>query len=132
MAGDLNFITSSDEVWGLGELSDTLASFFRDLLKKNNLVDAQPSILVPTWHNDRSGVDGIQKRSDRFYATESLLDDTTRYRYWVVHPYILDHAPMIFQLDHGYNSVAYPFKFNPAFLIEESFGYLVRSEWSAI
>jgi hypothetical protein len=39
---------------------------------------------------------------------------------------------MIFQLDHGYNSVAYPFKFNPACLMEESFGDLVQSEWSDI
>jgi hypothetical protein len=34
MAGDLKFYTSIDEVWGVGALSDPLASFFRDLFKK--------------------------------------------------------------------------------------------------
>jgi hypothetical protein len=36
----------------------------------------------------------------------------------------------LFQLDYGYKPIAYPFKFNPALLKEESFGALVREVWS--
>jgi hypothetical protein len=46
-------------------------------------------------------------------------------------PFVSDHAPIVIQIDYGYNSVAYPFKFNPAFLQEESFCDLVHSFWGS-
>jgi hypothetical protein len=41
-----------------------------------------------------------------------------------------DHALVLFQLDYGIEFVSYPFKFNLVLLKEESFGELVREEWS--
>jgi hypothetical protein len=48
-------------------------------------------------------------------------------------PFILDHAPIIFQLDYGLKRIAYPYKFNPAHVCDESleillnlFGVLIR------
>jgi hypothetical protein len=35
----------------------------------------------------------FKKGWTRFMRMKALLDDTTRYRSWVVHPYISDHAP---------------------------------------
>jgi hypothetical protein len=69
IAGDINFTTSYDEVWGVGALTDPLAGFFRDLFVKNHLVDVHPADLVPTWRNGRSGVHRIQKWLDRVYAS---------------------------------------------------------------
>jgi endonuclease/exonuclease/phosphatase family metal-dependent hydrolase len=99
LVGDLNFTTSIDEVWGVEARSDPLAGFFRDLFQKNHLVDVQPSELVPTWRNGRSGEQNIQKRLDRVYVAEGLLVESTRFRSWVGHPYFSDHAPVFFQLN---------------------------------
>jgi hypothetical protein len=130
LAGDLNFSTSLDEVWGEVALSDPLAVFFKDLFANNHLVDVVPAELVPTWRNGRSGVDGIQKRLDRVYVSEAILNESARYRSWVELPFISDHAPVIFQLDYGFKPVAYPFKFNPVCLKDETFGDLVQAVWS--
>jgi hypothetical protein len=62
-------------------------------------------------------------------VAEYLLIDATRYRSWVELPFISDHAPIVLQLDYGYNLVAYPFKFNPSFLLEDSFCDLVQNYW---
>jgi len=59
------------------------------------------------------------------------LNDAAKYRSWVELPFILDHALVVLQLDYGYNLVAYPFKFNPEFLQEESFYDLVWAYWGS-
>jgi hypothetical protein len=66
IAGDLNFTTSSAEVWGHSALQDSLAGFFKSLFLKNSLVDVAPAEIVPTWRNGRSGVTVLQKDSTGF------------------------------------------------------------------
>jgi hypothetical protein len=132
LAGDLNFTTSSEEVWGVGALMDPLAGFFKELFAKNILVDIQPAELVPTWRNGRSEGQGILKHLDRFFVSSSLLGDTVRYRTWVELPFISDHAPVILQMEYGHKRIAYPYKFNPAHLRDESFRDIVKSVWCEI
>jgi len=74
-------------------------------------------------------VEEIHKRLDMAFVSESLLCDAVGYRSWVELPFVSDHAPVILQLDYGYKPVAYPFKFNPTCLQEESFCDLVRVVW---
>ena len=59
MAGDMNFTTSPEEVWGHSTQNDSLAGFFKTLFLKNSLVDLAPMESVPTWKNGRSGHDNI-------------------------------------------------------------------------
>jgi hypothetical protein len=106
--------------------------FFRNLFDKNNLVDVQPTDLVPTWRNGRSGTHSIQKWLDRVYASDGLLVNSARFRSWVVHPYFSDHSPVFLQIERGDFSVASPFKFNPTILGEATFGDLVKAEWSSV
>jgi hypothetical protein len=94
-------------------------------------VDIKPAVIMPTWRNGRRGREEIQKRLDRAYVSEDLLNDAAKYRSWVELPFISDHAPIVLQLDYGYKPVAYPFKFNPTFLQEESFCDLVRAYWNS-
>jgi hypothetical protein len=84
---------------------------------------------VPTWRNGRHGSQSIQKHLDRVFISASLLTDTVRYRSWVSFPFVSDHAPVFFQLDYGHNKIAYPYKFNPAHLGDESFRELVHTVW---
>jgi hypothetical protein len=49
IVGDMNFTTSTEEVWGQSTLVDSLAGFFKSLFIKNNLVDVVPVEVVPTW-----------------------------------------------------------------------------------
>ena len=132
LAGDLNFTINIEEVWGEGALPDPLAAYFRTLFGKSNLVDVQPAELVPTWRDRRTGTQNIQKRLDRMYVSEALLVDSVRYRSWVIHPFFSDHAPIIFQLEHGDIPIAFPFKFNHAVLSEATVGEIVRMEWRSV
>jgi hypothetical protein len=61
LAGDLNFTTSIEEVWGADAIIDPLGGYFTDLFAKNQLVDVQSAELVPTWRNGRLGSQSIQK-----------------------------------------------------------------------
>jgi len=49
LAGDLNLITSSDELWGLSAHLDSLVGFFNTLFHRNGLVDVAPPKKVATW-----------------------------------------------------------------------------------
>jgi hypothetical protein len=61
IAGDLNITISSDEVWGGSSQAGSLDGFFKDLFQSKNLIDIQPTKLVPTWRNGRTGNDAIAK-----------------------------------------------------------------------
>jgi hypothetical protein len=76
IAGDFNFTTGSDEVWGASALLDSQAVFFRDLFLRHHLIDVKPAEVVPTWRNCRMGTDNISKRLDRVYASDEFLNDS--------------------------------------------------------
>jgi endonuclease/exonuclease/phosphatase family metal-dependent hydrolase len=99
VAGDLNFTTRADEVWGASTHLDKLVGFFKDLFQENHLVDFLPDVLVPTWRNGRAGVDNIAKRLDRILVSENLLSEVGRFRSWVEYPFISDHAPVVAQFE---------------------------------
>jgi hypothetical protein len=93
------------------------------------LVDLALNVLVPTWRNNRAGDAFIAKRLDRILVAEGLLYAVGRYRSWVELPYISDHAPVIAQLDFTQSRVAYPFKLNPTWLVEQDFNQIVKEVW---
>jgi hypothetical protein len=130
IAGDLNFTTSSEEVWGLSTHVDSLAGYFKSLFIKNNLVDIVSAEVVPTWQNGRSGDDSIAKILDRFYVAEDLIASTLRYRTWVEFPFLSDHAPIFLEFGAGILAVAYPFKLNLDWMSDDSFVGMVRDVWS--
>jgi len=125
LVGDLNVSTNIEEVWGMSVNLDPLETLFKELFSKHNFVDVIPEELMPTCHNGRSRVAGIQKILDRVYTLEELLMDSTCYRSWVELLFIFDHMPVFFQLDYGVKPVAYPLKLNLLQIKEESFAILV-------
>jgi hypothetical protein len=130
IAGDMNLTTSTEEIWGEKARPDPLSIFFKQLFTKNNLVDLAPVEVLPTWRNGRSGTDGIEKHLDRFLVVDGLITSHCRIHAWVDLPYLLDHAPICLQLGEAGDGASYPFKFNPAWLREESFVQLVYSVWT--
>jgi hypothetical protein len=129
IAGDLNLTVSSGEVWGGSKCSGPLSNFFISLFNDHNLVDAHPDKLAPTWRNGRSGTDFIAKRLDRFLVSADLLMNTNLFRSVVVLPFVSDHAPILLQLDSTTHPKAYPFKFNPHWLLDNDFNSLVHELW---
>jgi hypothetical protein len=59
-------------------------------------VDIFPDEVVPTWQNGRKGADSIMKRLDKTFVVADLLRKFSRYRAWVAHPFISDHARSFF------------------------------------
>jgi hypothetical protein len=101
LGGDLNFTTSSREVWGEHARVDPLQLYFSQLIQVGGLVDVEPLKFLPTWRNGRKGHDYIAKRLDRFLVSEKLVSSGIRYRSWVCNVKISDHMPVILHLDKG-------------------------------
>jgi hypothetical protein len=130
IAGDLNLTTRPLEIWGEKAISDPLMSFFKQLFYKNSLTDLEPAELLPTWRNGRQGAASISKRLDRFLISEEVLSPSRSYRAWVNLPYLSDHAAICLQIALGRYGARQPFIFNPLWLKEDSFNFLVRSTWA--
>jgi hypothetical protein len=86
--------------------------------------------VVPTWQNGRSSAESIEKRLDRVYVAEDLIESTLRYRTWVEYPFLSDHAPFFLEFGVGIPTVAYPFKLNPTWIGDDSFVGMVRDVWN--
>jgi hypothetical protein len=109
---------------------DSLAAFFKELFIKNKLVDVVPAKVVPTWHNGRSGDDGIEKIIYQMYVVEDIIMSSMRYMTCLEYPYLTDHSLVFLQLGVGIPAVAHPFKLNPSWLREESFSIMVWEVWN--
>jgi hypothetical protein len=73
LAGDLNFTTGVDEVWGPTTHLDRHAIYFTDLIKDHMLVDLALELLVPTWRNGRVGVHALQKFGSHSRGGKSFI-----------------------------------------------------------
>jgi hypothetical protein len=126
IVGDLNIIFSMEEVWGGSTVSGSFDDYYRDLFISKRLIDIQPTKLVPTWRNGRSGLDAVARRLDRCIVSEDLLSVVGLYRSWVEFPYISDHAPVLLQLEIPPIYKAYPFKLNSHWLKDVTLWHLSK------
>jgi hypothetical protein len=116
LGGDLNFSTSSREIWGEHARLDPLSDYFSSLFSTTSLVDIFPGTISPTWRNGWLGSARISKRLDRFYINESLLEILPRCRSWVLNTFFSDHNPVCLQFDEQKEISCIPFKFNHSWL----------------
>jgi hypothetical protein len=130
ISSDMNFMTSSEEVWCLSAHVDSLVGYFKSLFINNNLVDIVSVEVVPTWRNGRSGNENIEKILDRFYVAEDLIAYTMRYRTLVEFPFLSNHAPIFLEFGARIPTVAYPFKLNPDWMSDGFFSGMVRDIWN--
>jgi hypothetical protein len=122
---------SANEVWGAKARPDPLVEYFKETFRDRGLVDIVPSAYAPTWRNGRGGSEGIAKILDIFFMSEDLVSLVGRYRTWVAHLYILDHAPIVLQIDDGQCKIAHPFKLNPIWLEEKGLCDIVHTVWNS-
>jgi hypothetical protein len=92
LVGYLKFTSGDDEAYGATTQLDNLVDYFKNLIQDHQLVDQIPDEVVPTWRNDRNGVEIIAKRPDRVLFSKILLIDVGRYRTWVDLPCVSNHA----------------------------------------
>ena len=94
------------------------------------MVDLAPHSPVPMWRNGRGGIEGINKRLDRFLAIVRLLPILNRFRTWT-HPFVISyHYPVCLEWDVLSSSHLYPFKFNQSWLLEKDFPMVVNTSWA--
>lgn len=74
LGGDLNFSIGFAESWGHNAQRDNLSDFFETIMEDHNLIDIPSSKLMPTWRNNKSWVDSLSRRPDRFLIKEELLN----------------------------------------------------------
>jgi hypothetical protein len=129
LGGDLNFSLGLSEVWGLHARVDPLAGYFGQKLVDCKLIDLEPTLLKPTWRNNRVGEDGVAKRMDHFLIADSFLEKQLTMKQWIGSGGISDHYPIFFEFRQGPKNPASPFKFNKTWLEDESFINLVKENW---
>jgi len=130
--GDLNFTTSSREIWGVHAKSDPLHTYFNQLIQEEGLVDVEPVKLLPTWRNDRRGQDHIAKRLDRFLISEDLALLGLKYNTCLCQQKISDHVTVVLHMEIEQGKVKYPFKFNSIWLQDLELVNFVRNHWIGI
>jgi exonuclease III len=130
IAGDLNFILSSEENWGGSFVPGTVELFLRSLLSSLKLVDLKPTKLTPTWRNGRAGPHATARRLDRCLISEASVSSLGLSRAWVDYPFVSDHAPLLIQFENAPVYKPFPFKFNSLWLQEADFVNLVQNLWS--
>jgi exonuclease III len=112
IGGDLNFSIGEAESWGPSAHPDPLSSFFSHLLTSNGFIDIEPTKLLPTWRNLRTGDTQVAKILDRFLITEALSLLPLQFRQWIGSGGESDHSPVWLSLDTGPKKPTTPFKFN--------------------
>lgn len=71
----------------------------------------------------------MAKRLDRFLLREDLASRVPMFRQWIGEGGNLDHFPILFELATPPKKPAAPFKFNVAWMQEESFKKLFNETW---
>lgn len=75
LVGDLNLIVVSNEDRVTQCELNLLKNYFKYHFKLNHLVEILSAPLIPTWRNDRSSLDGIDKHLYRFLIHENLVEN---------------------------------------------------------
>jgi hypothetical protein len=132
LGGDLNFSIGAVESWGHRSQVDSLSDFFVHKLEEVGLIDVAPIKISPTWRNKRLGEDYIAKRLDRFFISNSLVEEPLLFRQWTGSGGESDHFPIFLEIAGASRKPTSPFKFNSAWLKEESFLKLVKEVWMPI
>ena len=108
---------------------DRMADFFKELFKRNLLVEILSTKITPTWKNNKKGEKGIGKRLEKFLMSEYLLAKVSRFIYWVLVSTIYDHSPIVFQFEQELMEFNHPFKFNHTWIKYASFCQMVIYFW---
>ena len=132
LGGDLNLTLSEKENWVSLARHDGLGFFFVALFESKELIDLQPLKLTPTWRNNRSGEQAISKRLDRFLLSENLLSGSLIVKTWVEVGSLSHHLPVLLRIQSPESKSVAPFKFNPAWLMEEDYRKLVGETWNLL
>jgi hypothetical protein len=99
LGGELNFTLSLQEVWCAHPHRNPLEYFCAHLLESSHLVDLEPFKLSPTWKNGRKSVEGISKHIDKFPISEALVEGPWTLKSWVGSGSLLNHMPIILNLE---------------------------------
>ena len=91
MGGDLNFVISAREFWGINLRLDPLAEWFCHIFSKAKLCDIIPNPLVPIWRNGRIWEAWVAKRLEHFFMDENLGEQVGRFSPWTLNVKFSNH-----------------------------------------
>ena len=100
------------------------------MLLDNELIDGAPGHLSLTWMNGRMGIEGVSKRLDIYMLSDNLFNYVRNFCTWVDSTRVLDHSPIILQIESVGEKTYYPFRLNEIWLEDLGFKVLVRDHWT--
>lgn len=75
------------------------------------------------------GKDRIAKRLALFLLAKQLVNSQLQIKKWVCNGGESDHLPILLEIGGDFKTPTSPFKFNSAWLKDEKFHALVKSQW---
>ncbi|KAH9298238.1 hypothetical protein KI387_029920, partial [Taxus chinensis] len=95
----------------------------------NGLLDIAPIKNKPTWVNNRTGSASVSKRLDRLLLHNHLMMDMDHIRNWIAGTQCSYHFPIVLDIEDDGVKQGAPFKFNPAWILDQDFNNLVKENW---
>eukprot|EP00253_Pinus_taeda_P024028 PITA_24028 len=127
IAGDLNIVLKSKEKRGVSNSRDPMLAFVEELSQRWDLLDFNLIRGLYTWSNDRSRIDHISARLDRFLVQDSLMMD----KKIIILPQLTsDHKPIQLLLEDEEDIGPLPFRFIPLWIEREGFIDTVKEAWA--
>eukprot|EP00253_Pinus_taeda_P006730 PITA_06730 len=131
LVGDLNIILNAKEKKGGINSKDPMVGVVEDLAHQWDLQDFIPTQGCFTWSNNRTGMDHISARLDRFLVQTSLFMNKKIITTKILPKLASDHKPIQLCLEDEEDLGPIPFRFSPQWIEREGFFDTVKSAWAS-
>jgi exonuclease III len=130
IAGDLNIVMKPKEKRGGTRLRDPMLSKVEEITQTWDLLDFNPIQGLYTWTNNRTGLDHISARLDRFLVQSTILLNNKIITTKILPKLTSDHKPIQLLLEEEEDLGPIPFRFSPQWIEREGFLETVKTAWA--
>ena len=103
-----------------------MLAFVEELTQQWDLLDFNPVRGLYTWSNNRSGLDHISARLDRFLVQGSLMMNKKIIKTKILPKLTSDHKPIQLLIEDEEDLGPLPFRFSPLWVEREGFTNTVK------
>ena len=130
IAGDLNIVLKVKEKRGGISSRDPLLPMVEELSQTWDMMDFNPARGIYTWSNNRTGLEHISARLDRFLVQSSIMMNNKIITTKILPKLTSDHKPIQLLLEEEEDLGPIPFRFSPLWIEREGFLDTVKKAWS--
>lgn len=132
IGNNFNFSLGIAKTWGPSTKEYLLSYLFKIIIIKKKLFDINLLKLRLTYKNKRRREDRVEQILDQFLLREEVAAKIPAFHQWVGEGGDSDYLPILLELNRHPKKPITPFKFNPAWLKEDSYNTLFKETWRPV